>query len=290
MLARLSLILVTVAFAQKTTRSCLFERMVAERKQATQSAYLAAFDPAKVDPTATQKIRSMRIVTDSEGRKYFVRFPSKFDPTDFEMFASEFLGKAPGVETPKLRRLSEAETKQLHEVLKRDVPDSAFPDGRATIAPFYEGMTSGLAYIRSRGIDSGEVTLENVKALPAELVTKLADLWALETILGIDDFHAENWMEHDGQVLGVDLANRSPTFVKGLVTIDISGAASPFGLGDLDYSTRRFLVRNLSPALKRYLRGVKEEQIEAMAVGAGYRLSQRELDGIVMRLTLMLED
>ncbi len=290
MFFRLLLVAGTIALADRSTplaKFCFFDRVAPARGKATPADYVSAFDPANV--TIVNKIRRMRVVTDQAGRQFFVRFQSKYDPTDFEVFASEFMAQAPGVQTPKLRWLTVEETRVLMTTLGRDVPDTADIGGRATIAPYYPEIPNGAQYLESLGLDPQQITLEQIKQLPPRLVTKLADLWALETVLGMDDFHAQNWMIKDGDVLAVDLANRTKAFTRGTETLDIPAARSPFGLADMDFTTRRFLTRQVSPQMRAYLKKQTSTSMRATAVGAGYPLSQRELNGMLNRVVLLLD-
>lgn len=125
-----------------------------------------------------------------------------------------------------------------------------------------------------------------VDRLPSTLRTQLADVWALNTVLGMPDSHSGNWIYLNGKVCAIDFAYQSPDFNSGIASLKLDEAHDP-----IDYKwapNRSTMLASISPALRGYLTSLTPEKIRALAAANGFPLTDVALNGIMARVKLVL--
>jgi hypothetical protein len=122
--------------------------------------------------------------------------------------------------------------------------------------------------------------------LPADLREQLADMWAVYTVLGIKDPHDSNWLYWKGKVAGIDMALSPSAYAAGRASLKLDGGFDPIGFSGAP--ARRFLLSHVSPALKAYLAGLSDQEIQALARSNGYNLTDGALQGIRERANLIV--
>ena len=126
--------------------------------------------------------------------------------------------------------------------------------------------------------------------VPEAVRRQLADHWILFTILGINDFHNSNWLVHEDSVLAIDLAFKSPTFVRGNGTYNIPHQEMPFEwMVDTKEAGPKIMVNWASPELMEYLKGLNPKKVAEISRESGYDLTQENADGMVKRAERLLE-
>jgi hypothetical protein len=155
----------------------------------------------------------------------------------------------------------------------RKVSDSKFPG--ALMKNFDKLMTDKV----SKGL-----TIRSWYRLPEHLRTQLANHWALNEALGIDDFHWENWMIRDGHMIGIDLAKQTNHFDSGSATIGHQYAGIQSNLDSGEDILQTFFRANISPKTRDYLLSLTADQIRDIAARANFPINQRQIKGILARI------
>ncbi len=124
------------------------------------------------------------------------------------------------------------------------------------------------------------------RRLPSKVLRQLADTWAVYSVLAIPDFHAGNWLVHDGIVLAIDMAFRSAEFTKGRIREETRG---PFLTSDLGPEMRAQLVAHLSPEFYGFLESLTAERIKQIARLSGFGISRAQINGVLQRAKRLLD-
>jgi len=131
---------------------------------------------------------------------------------------------------------------------------------------------------------------KEIEGVPAEVRRQLADHWILYTLLGIPDFHNNNWLIHHDVVLAIDVALKSRDFVIGTHTTRFAGQEMPLSwLVGAEVPGQKLLVSWASPEMVNYLRDLNGERVKDAATAAGYKLSEDNLSGVLARAKKILK-
>ena len=132
------------------------------------------------------------------------------------------------------------------------------------------------------------VTL-GLQRVPKDLKTQLADHWAIYTALGIQDFHADNWLIFKNKVLAIDLASKGKEFDNGAATLAMFKQQHPFGLHFMNRAILNDLKKNISAEMRAFLSSLDDQKIKMLADSAGFELTPTALSGIRARINLLLD-
>jgi hypothetical protein len=137
--------------------------------------------------------------------------------------------------------------------------------------------------------DLKNINIKAFEKLPENIKQEIADNWLIYTVLGIEDFHVMNWVHlpHENEVIAIDLANKTRIFRESL-DFSIEKFQEPFSLGELNEVTFDFLMKNVSPELKKYLKSLDKDEILKIADEADFLLNG-ESDGIIKRINTILK-
>jgi hypothetical protein len=294
--ALIALLLGSPAFAD-----CLFRAFVpGARGNETAEDYLARVDPANFSPVGNAEKKSAAVyrIKLSDEREYTVRVESVRDEANFESFAAAFARSAPGIEATPVRRFEGEDAKRIARKIAKT--DRGFSDnfGRnaeespnfvVTLSPYYKSLKTGEDIFKAKDIwlpDDG--TVANVeRVLSPAVIGKVADLWAINTTLGIKDFHSANWLSQGNQVLGIDFASTNATFLEGRK--DLEGPiANPFIIGGgLKPQMRDFLQSRMSREMKEFLRTLTSSKLRTLAEQHGLQATNAQIEGMIARARLI---
>lgn len=118
--------------------------------------------------------------------------------------------------------------------------------------------------------------------IPAKIQAQLADYWAIFTVLGISDFHADNWLIHQDKVLAIDLAMLTAIFQRGILKASWMAQLSPVGPPPSE-AMRQAMISQVTPSTREFLKRLTRESIKRMAEEAGYAVTDRMVDGMLAR-------
>lgn len=125
------------------------------------------------------------------------------------------------------------------------------------------------------------------RQLPLHVRKQVAEAWAINCVLGITDFHNENWMIEDGHVTPLDLANKSRMFQQGQP--ELPDIYSPFSsTATVSKTAIAELTSLLSPELAERLRALTPAQILETAKASGFSVTGKQAIGMVERARLLL--
>lgn len=236
----------------------------------------------------------------ADGRRLVVRSAQQMeaDP-QFESFAGAVMRTAPGIHVSPVQVLSDQASQKLKSVLQQDPRVLHYTQLQP---PFslteYTPGARGDDALRYFGIDdpnpgndeSIAALLRNMQRVPLNMRRQLSDLWVLYRMLGIWDFHFENWIHSsDGKVHGIDFAFRSPWFDAG-INIPEESLMYPYAnsAADLYPGIARALLRSVTPEILQYLQDLRPEAIQAISDASGFSLTPQALQGIELRRRTLL--
>jgi hypothetical protein len=136
-------------------------------------------------------------------------------------------------------------------------------------------------------LNLGRLYYNYLNRIPKPILVQLADHWAITFVLGISDFHNENWGLVDSNVVAVDLALKSEAFTKGLTT-DLS-FAQPFGDWRMSGLAHQVLLEHLSEPMKAYLRGLNKSKVRDIAAEVQFEITDVQVSGILHRAQKLLK-
>lgn len=221
----------------------------------------------------------------------------------FERFATTFLNRIPGIRTPAVRVLETSERHLLLSYLRRVVPDferlvtdserhlSEQPrvEPNVSVANFVAGAEVGSDYILQHA--GFRDPLSTMQVITPSVRRQICDAWAVYTVLGISDFHAENWLIRDGHVIPIDMAQLNYYFLSGDSSLSITGQ-HPFGMGSSQNEDfLQAMARSTSSELREFLNRVQREPalVSRIAQQSGFMLRSDALRGVVVRARRILE-
>lgn len=133
-----------------------------------------------------------------------------------------------------------------------------------------------------------EILLE----IPDSLKTELSDTWAIDTVLGINDFHRGNWLLKDKVLLPIDKAYKTGQRLDASGSfkgISLEDAQEPFGFGEISDEVYLYLLRHVSAKTAERLKGLSASELQALAKEAGYEAPKQYLSQVVARRDKMME-
>jgi hypothetical protein len=175
-------------------------------------------------------------------------------------------------------KLPEAQKVALEKDLKKLFPFALDKSGDAYIHAILSQAP------RLQGAKLTELYSMAVQRFSPELRTQLADYWVTYTVLGIPDFHPNNWLMLDQKIIGIDLAHKPQSAKKDTDPLMLSMHQHPYGQFEFTREVRSILMGSISPELKRYLSSLTRDKIQAIAKEAQYPISSKELDQIESRI------
>lgn len=200
--------------------------------------------------------------------------------------------------------LSESQINATAHTLEREW-DNLELSGRERQSIFLDNLKQTSDIPKNLSIDSfvpfiikelprlGELKVANLymqylKKIPQNLLTQVADHWSITIALGIHDFHWKNWGVQGSNVVAIDLAYKSNEFEFGKAAY--AGAQNPFGQYPLSKQTLQFLRKSISTPMQDFLRAISRDSIKAVARESQYNITEKQIDGIVLRVKNILED
>jgi hypothetical protein len=126
-----------------------------------------------------------------------------------------------------------------------------------------------------------ELFYRTLERIPATVRTQLSDLWCMNSVLGLNDSHSKNWLIRNGQVLSIDLSDKTDAFVKGETFI--AEQQYPVGFLGTAEIIEKFLKRHASKETQNYIKNLTREQILEDAKKAGYKITETEIKGMLDR-------
>ncbi len=246
----------------------LYYLLVSKPGWQTPESHLALFDPSRIQKSVD--LGNPLKLTLDDGREYIIRFESSSKDAAFEAFAASFLRSAPHCETPLIRQISGKVLQDTIGKIEMSARYSKIKIHKASLATFYPDMQTGKDYLDELTKKAGG--MKSPENIPAEVLTQIADLWAIYTVLGIPDFHAKNWLIHNRHVLGIDLEGKSDDFNDGKITLALEYQQNPFDIHKAD-NWRAFLKEKISPEMRNFLTHLQPARLQELGKEQNFPLS-----------------
>jgi len=138
------------------------------------------------------------------------------------------------------------------------------------------------------------ITLETLKEMKnikdrdeaQKLVQSLNDLWQVMTVIGMKDFHDENWIYHHKQVIGIDLALPYRS-LRSEHPFDFLNHKHPSSGRSLTVEETLGLLQSIRPELRQFIRILTPEYLFKKADENGYEFKTNELEEILARVKVI---
>ncbi len=237
-------------------------------------------------------------VTFKNGSSFAMRLSPFTSSAPFEKYVADYLLKFTSIYTPPVRVLNPDEGRELLDAVNRIRRSDTPLDIKlsVTLAPYLERSTTGTQYFLENRITQHANELmrpADLKRIPESLRRSLVDIWALLAVLGVHDFHANNFLVPFAVsppiAVPIDLGLWSEAYLRGLKDPFQSYAHNPrifnpFQADGLDASENCSLIASeISPEMRAHLAALTPELIVAHAKSVGFLIEKSHVRGTIAR-------
>jgi len=307
MLFALLVLIDNLAFS--TPQSCFV--VAAENASIFESRFFE--DDKNIEQIANVDKLSVSVLafTLKDGRKVVLRFDttglergSTLNSIPFERFASNVVSLIhQPIPVPKQTTLSKAfrnlviskfqpESKEGTESREYEQKRLDFLVNRSqinsSVASFYN-LEIGEDYIdRTLASFSGS---NRYKRLSMELRQELAQLYCSAFILGITDFHDNNWLTDGRSVMPIDLANQTWEFNEGKPIPQFNEIDFPVEIENQNiFNHLKMIKGELSQEFRLKISNLDNAQLKQIAKDSNFSLSATALKGMLLRRDVLLKN